>query len=112
MKKRKKYSISLPKIYRDLLYEERIEYKGAAHGRLKSLENKEKVTKIRREIMENKKYEIPFDKRPSSFGSITVWDYPYGIEFAIQQLEASGKKYCIERVKDKIRVWSQTYTIS
>lgn len=109
---KKRYEISLPKIYRDLLYDERIEYKGAAHDRLKTLESKEKVIKIRREIMENKKYEIPFEKRPSSFGSITVWGYPYAIEFAIQQLEASGKKYCIERVKDKIRVWSQTYTVS
>ena len=107
---KKRYDISLPKIYRDLLKEKRIEYNGKAHERLKTLRRKEKTTKIRSRRMENKKCEIPFDKSPNYFSSITVWDYPEGLGFAIEQLEASNKKYSIEKRNNKIRVWSKTFS--
>ena len=107
---KKRYDISLPNIYRDLLNDKRIEYNGEAHQRLKTLKRKEITNKIRRRRMEQSNHKIPFSKTPRSFSSITIWDYPESLGFAIEQLEIRKKKYSIEKRKNKIRVWSKTFT--
>ena len=57
--------------------------------------------------MERDNYELPFDKRLSSFSSITIWDRPSGLETHIKQLNTSKKEYSIEKRKGLIRVWSE-----
>ena len=63
----------------------------------------------------NSKYELKFDKRPSSFSALTIWAMPDELYFAINQLQNSKRTYCIEyrppnNSDDKIRVWTQSFT--
>ena len=62
----------------------------------------------RKKEMNNSKYEIPFEKRLPSFSTITIWERPENLQFAINQLDARGKKYSIEKRKSLIRVWSES----
>ena len=46
--------------------------------------------------MSERTSKIPFSKTPKYFDSITIWDKPPALQFAIDQLESSKKKYSIE----------------
>ena len=61
------------------------------------------------------KYEIEYSERPSNFGALTIWAIPDELNFAIQQLEDTKRKYCIEHClssdnDNKIRVWTKRFT--
>ena len=62
----------------------------------------------------NSKYELKFDKRPSGFSALTVWETPDKLYTAIKQLQSAKRTYCIEyrpssNSDDKIRVWTKSF---
>jgi len=74
------------------------------------------MNKPRRIAMKEKTSRIAFSRNPKYFNSITVWDSPNALQFAIDQLESRNKKYSIERRcntavgGDQIRIWSKTFS--
>jgi hypothetical protein len=55
---------------------------------------------------------IPFSETETlkHFDPITLWDKPLALQFAVNQLETSNKKYSIENRGKLIRIWSGTFS--
>jgi hypothetical protein len=55
---------------------------------------------------------IPFSETetPKRFDLITDWYKPLALQFAVDQLETSDKKYSIEKRGKLIRIWSKTFS--
>ena len=50
--------------------------------------------------------EVEFSKKPKDWQTITSWDTPENLEFAVDQLERSQKPYSTEKNGKQIRIWS------